>query len=89
MLTAGTTYYIMIDGFAGAVGGFCIYLSNPPAAPLCATLLVPVDNATNVSAPNTPLFWSTAVGADGYNVALLQRHKQSICHNYPETEDGH
>ena len=70
VLTAGTKYYIMIDGFAGAVGGFCIYLSDPPAAPLCATLLVPVDNATNVSAPATPLFWTTAIGADGYNVAL-------------------
>ncbi len=32
-LDAETTYYIMLDGYSGAFGEYCISLLNPPAAP--------------------------------------------------------
>ena len=68
-LTAGTTYYIMIDGFAGAVGGYCIHIKDAPVAPACTILLLPADMDTNVSVP-AQLTWASVLGADGYDVAL-------------------
>ncbi len=68
-LTGGTTYYIMIDGFSGDAGDFCINLLPPPAPPACVTNLTPANGATNVAiTPNTPITWNASPGATSYNV---------------------
>lgn len=68
-LTAGVTYYIMIDGFAGASGAFCVTALAPPDPPTCTTLLLPANGATNVSVEPT-LTWNSVPGATGYQVWL-------------------
>jgi GEVED domain len=69
-LTAGVTYYIMIDGFAGDVGEFCIRLAAPPPPPLCTTNLTPANGATGVTSVTggIPLTWNAAPGATSYDV---------------------
>ncbi len=84
-LTAGTTYYIMVDGFAGAVGGFCIQIADAPAPPPCTNLLTPVDLATNVSAPIATLTWSSVTGADGYTVAFATTTPPTALGSTPDT----
>jgi trimeric autotransporter adhesin len=63
-LTAGTTYYFMIDGFSGAFGQFCMQIqSPPPTPPNCATALIPAAAATSVSIiPNLALSWTAPTG---------------------------
>ena len=84
-LVAGTTYYIMVDGFAGATGGYCIHIKDAPIAPPCTVLLSPADVATNVSAPVAPLTWASVVGADGYDVALGTVNPPGVLGNTPDT----
>jgi hypothetical protein len=68
-LTAGTTYYLMLDGFSGAFGSFCINLVAPPAAPGCITNVSPENGATGVVIiPNTPITWNAAATATSYDV---------------------
>ena len=62
-LTAGTTYYIMIDGFSGSFGAFCIQLLTPPTPPACVMNVSPVNNAVNHPVNDT-LKWRKAVGAN-------------------------
>jgi hypothetical protein len=70
-LTAGTTYYIMIDGVSGDVGEFCISLVTPPAPPLCTTNISPANAATGVNITPAPtLTWNTAANASSYDVYL-------------------
>lgn len=67
-LTAGTTYYFMIDGFSGASGAFCTQLITPPAAPACVTNIAPTNAATGVAAPIATLSWNTAATATAYDI---------------------
>lgn len=69
-LTAGTTYYFMIDGFSGDNGEFCIKLVSPPAPPTCTTNLLPTNGATGVSIASATLSWNAVTGATSYNVYL-------------------
>jgi hypothetical protein len=70
VLTAGTTYYIMIDGFFGDAGEFCINLIAPPPPPPCVTNLTPANGATSVTsvAGNVTLTWNAAAGASSYDL---------------------
>lgn len=67
-LTAGTTYYFMIDGFSGASGAFCIQMITPPTPPNCTTTTAPTNNATNVAAPIATLTWNAAATATSYDI---------------------
>ena len=69
VLTAGVTYYIMIDGFGGASGAFCVTALAPPDPPACTTLLLPVNGATGVNIEPT-LTWNSVPGATSYQVWL-------------------
>jgi len=42
-LTAGTTYYFMVDGVSGAMGAYCIKADAPPAPPSCTSIIAPVN----------------------------------------------
>ncbi len=68
-LQAGTTYYFMIDGVAGAVGNYCISIQTPPLPPACTTNTSPVNGATNIGDPVT-LTWNAAAGATSYTLYL-------------------
>lgn len=70
VLTAGVTYYIMIDGFSGDAGDFCISLLAPPPPPPCTTNIAPADGATGVTsvAGGVPFSWNAAAGATSYDV---------------------
>ncbi len=85
ILTAGVTYYIMVDGFSGAVGGFCINIMDVAPVVACATLISPANNATNIPAPATQLTWNTSTGADGYDVALGTVNPPSVLGNTADT----
>jgi hypothetical protein len=67
-LTAGTTYYFMIDGFSGSYGEFCIKLQSPPTPPACVTNIAPANSATNISAPVATLSWNSATNATSYDI---------------------
>jgi hypothetical protein len=70
-LTAGTTYYFMVDGNSSAVGAYCIQIITPPTPPTCTTNISPANAATNVdylSLPGVKLKWNTASGATGYDL---------------------
>lgn len=71
-LTGGTTYYIVIDGFSGAFGEYCISLVPPPPPPSCVANVTPANGATGVAiaAPNgsAPITWNAATGASSYDV---------------------
>jgi hypothetical protein len=68
-LTAGTTYYIQIDGVNGSFGAYCLKLSDAPVPPACVTNISPANAATGVAvAPNTPLSWNASPGATNYSV---------------------
>ncbi|MBL7733437.1 MAG: hypothetical protein JNM88_19875, partial [Chitinophagaceae bacterium] len=68
-LTGGTTYYIMIDGFAGDAGDFCISLIPPPAPPACTSNLLPANGATGVViSPAPTISWNPAANATSYDV---------------------
>ena len=68
VLTAGTTYYFMIDGFSGAFGEFCAKIEALPTPPACTTNLTPANAATNVAAPNGSLTWNAAPTATAYDI---------------------
>lgn len=69
VLTGGTTYYIMIDGFSGDVGEYCIKLIPPPAPPACTTNLLPANGATGVViSPAPAISWNAAATASSYDV---------------------
>jgi len=65
-LTAGTTYYFMVDGFSNAKGAFCISMPIV-TAPVCTTNLTPANLATGIAMPIT-LTWNTAADATSYDV---------------------
>ena len=69
-LTAGTTYYFMIDGVSGAFGEYCISLQSPPSTPPnCTTNTTPLNGATGVAiTPNIPLQWAAAATASSYDL---------------------
>jgi hypothetical protein len=68
-LTAGTTYYIMLDGVSGALGAYCIRVQPPPPPPPCVTNITPANGATNVSVnPSPTLSWNAAATATSYNI---------------------
>ncbi|MBL7728861.1 MAG: hypothetical protein JNM68_14290, partial [Dinghuibacter sp.] len=70
VLTAGTTYYIMIDGVVGDAGDFCINLLAPPPPPPCTANITPTNGATGVTsvAGNVALTWTVSPGATSYDV---------------------
>lgn len=71
VLTAGTTYYIIIDGVVGAVGEACFSIVPPPAPPACVTNIAPADAATNVVTTPAPTFsWNSDPTATSYSVYL-------------------
>ena len=68
-LTAGTKYYIMIDGTSGDNGEYCIRLLPPPPPPGCVTNVAPANAATGVAIlPNTPISWNAEANASSYDV---------------------
>ncbi len=67
VLTAGTTYYIMIDGNSGAFGAYCINLLSPPVPPNCTTNISPANGATGILPPAT-LSWNAAPTASSYTI---------------------
>jgi hypothetical protein len=63
-LTAGVEYYIMVEGFSGSFGAYCINLVPLPPIPSClvaADYIAPAAAATNVtflpSVPNVDSFY--------------------------------
>ena len=70
VLTGGVEYYIMVDGFSGSSGAYCISLVAPPPPPACTTNLTPVNGATGVLIPGgaTAISWNAAAGATSYDV---------------------
>lgn len=67
-LTAGITYYIMIDGFEGDTGGFCIEIDNLPPAPPCVTNISPPNLSVGNYAPFTTLQWNSTPTATSYDI---------------------
>lgn len=67
-LTAGITYYIMIDGFNGDTGGFCIEIDNLPPTPPCVTNISPPNLSTGNYAPSAILQWNSSPTATSYDV---------------------
>ncbi|MFY8127781.1 MAG: choice-of-anchor J domain-containing protein, partial [Chitinophagaceae bacterium] len=67
-LTAGTTYYFMIDGVNGANGNFGIKLLNAPQAPSCVTNISPISGATAITAPIATISWNTSATATAYDI---------------------
>jgi GEVED domain/Secretion system C-terminal sorting domain len=67
-LTAGTDYYIILDGFSGAVGAYCITVVPPPPPPPCVTNVTPANGATGVTAPAAPITWNSTPTATSYDV---------------------
>lgn len=67
-LTAGTDYYIIIDGFSGASGAYCITVVPPPPPPPCVTNVTPANGATGVTAPAAPITWNSTPTATSYDV---------------------
>ncbi len=68
VLTAGTTYYIMIDGVGGDNGEACFNLITPPPPPGCVTNISPANGATGVTVPAALISWNAAPAASSYNV---------------------
>jgi hypothetical protein len=64
--TAGTTYYMMIDGAGNTSGDFCISINRIPDRPVCATLISPSNGAANVDAASTLFTWNSSPNATGY-----------------------
>lgn len=71
-LTAGTTYYLMLDGNSGSFGAYCIRVVTPPNPPTaCASNILPANNATGVAyLPNLTLKWNAVSGATSYDVLI-------------------
>jgi hypothetical protein len=67
ILTAGTTYYLMIDGNSGSFGAYCINLLTPPIPPNCTTNITPSNGATGIVPPAT-LSWNAAPTASTYTI---------------------
>ena len=68
-LTGGVTYYIVIDGFSGATGAYCISLAAPPPPPGCTTNLLPANGATGVViGAGVSISWNAAPTATSYDV---------------------
>ena len=70
-VTAGKTYYIMLDGVSNDIGAYCIKLITPPVPPAsCATNISPANNATGVTSVTTgvALTWGAVTGASGYDI---------------------
>ncbi len=68
-MTAGTDYFIRIDGYGGDFGDYCISIQPAAPAPSCVTNILPANGATGVQGPVT-LSWNAAAGADSYGVIL-------------------
>lgn len=69
-LAPNTTYYIMVDGFSGSVGKFCVSLASPPAPPGCISIISPANGATNVNAPSVDFLWRKNTFATGYTIYM-------------------
>jgi hypothetical protein len=71
-LTAGTTYYIMIDGVSSAFGAYCIDLVAPPPPPACVTNVSPANGATGVALTGgaATVTWNAAATATSYDVYI-------------------
>ncbi len=71
ILTAGITYYFMIDGFSSGFGEYCIRVESLPLPPTCVSNTSPGDLATNVlTIPNLVLTWPAAATATSYDVYI-------------------
>jgi hypothetical protein len=68
-MTAGTDYYIRIDGYGGDFGDYCISVQVAPVPPSCTTNTLPANAAVNVAGPVT-LSWNAAPGADSYGIVI-------------------
>jgi GEVED domain/Secretion system C-terminal sorting domain/Fibronectin type III domain len=70
VLNAGTVYYIMIDGFSGDNGEYCVSLLAPPPPPLCTTNLAPGNGSVGVAIPSgqANISWNAAATATSYDV---------------------
>lgn len=70
-LTAGTTYYILVDGVSGATGDYCISLFSPSQPPpTCAPILQPMNGDTGVVAPDVTFTWGAVPNATGYQFLI-------------------
>jgi hypothetical protein len=69
-LTAGTTYYLMVDGFSGSFGEYCISIVTPPVAPTCTTVTSPANNATNVALHPLSLSWNAVPNGTAYDLYI-------------------
>lgn len=87
VLTAGVTYYIMIDGFSGSAGDFCISLLAPPPPPPCVTNIAPANGATGVTSVSAgiALSWNAAAGATSYDVYFGTTPTPPLIGNTPST----
>jgi hypothetical protein len=69
-LTAGTTYYLMIDGNTGSTGQYCIKIEGAVVPP-CVANISPANNATNVAyLPNLAMSWNASAGAASYDLYI-------------------
>ncbi len=66
-LTAGVTYYIMVDGYSGGYGEVCVSLLSPPPPALCVNNLYPTNagQVDPISGVNVPFKWRKSIGATG------------------------
>lgn len=69
-LTAGVTYYLMVDGNSGSFGSYCIRMVTPPLPPAsCASLLQPSNAATNVPYQSGVVIkYTTVPNATSYDI---------------------
>lgn len=73
ILTAGQTYYIILDGVGGDIGEYCISVGTPPPPPGCVTNISPANAATGIvidSGTDPSFSWNAESSAVSYDVYL-------------------
>ncbi len=85
-LTAGVTYYFMIDGVSGSFGAYCFKIKAPPAAaPAClvaADYITPAPSATNVTyVPNVTFVFNNVATATAYDFYITAGAPPAIATN--------
>ncbi len=78
-LTAAVTYYLMIDGSAGAYGNYCIQVVPNPVVPFCTSNLAPLNGST-VDASFTSISWNPAANATAYDVMVSEDTGRTYMH---------
>ncbi|TDH27929.1 T9SS type A sorting domain-containing protein [Segetibacter sp. 3557_3] len=70
-LTAGVTYFLMVDGSAGSYGNFCIQVVPNPVIPGCTANVSPLNGST-VNASFAVLSWNRVPDATAYDILVSE-----------------